>query len=138
MAVTDVQGRFVLRGVPEGEVELEAYAADVGRGRSSKVTVDSTRPTTDIEIRLDEEAGDVEPAATGSIAVTLGDVEIEEERFVAILQVAEGSEAERADLRVDDLLLSVDGLEVSDMVEARKELSGPVRSDVVLVVERDG
>ena len=72
IAVTDSRGRFRLRGVRSGAVDLEAYAADVGRGQAS-VRVRSGSVTEGIRIRLEGGTGESEPATSGSVAVTLGE-----------------------------------------------------------------
>ena len=71
-AVTDAHGRFRLLGLSPGDHDLEAYAADIGRGTVS-VQVKAGRPTGGVRIRLEAAAGEGEPVATGSVAVTLGE-----------------------------------------------------------------
>ena len=90
MAVTDSRGRFKLRSVPVGSVSVEAYAADVGRGRVDAIDVTTGRPTTGVSIRLDEPADGAEPASTGSVAVTLGERDYDDGIEVVIVHVCLG------------------------------------------------
>jgi S1-C subfamily serine protease len=57
---------------------------------------------------------------------------------VVIVNVAAGSEAERADLREGDVLRAVDGWDVHGMTEARRYLGGSDGSDVIVELDRDG
>ena len=138
IAVTDSSGRFTLRELPEGMLTLEAYAPDVGRAHLPGVKVVSGRTTVRVRITLvagaDDTAASSEPAASGNVAVTLGETAAPVE--VAVVSVTEGSEAERAGLLPGDVLVSVDGVAVATMAEARGKLAGPVADDVVLVVRR--
>ncbi len=68
------------------------------------------------------------------MAVTLG--ETSEPREVLLVGVAQGSEAERAGLAPDDVILTVDGVAVRTIEEARAKLNGPISDDVVLKVRR--
>jgi protocatechuate 3,4-dioxygenase beta subunit len=133
--VTDAQGRFKLEGLSPGQVDLEGYAPGVGRGRLRRVQVGPGRTTSDVHIRLTEQAAEAEPVATGSVAITLGErgAEVVE---VVVAHVAELSEAERAGLEVGDIILAVDGAPPRDMLDARMRLSGPAGSDVVVDVQR--
>jgi hypothetical protein len=135
VAVTDANGHFVLRALPEGTVALEAYAPDVGRGRADGIKVVSGRTTDRVRIALASGGGSAsEPGASGGIAVTLGETDAPVE--VVIASVAEGSEAERAGLAPGDVLLAVDGAPVHTMEEARAKMSGPIADDVVVHVRR--
>jgi protocatechuate 3,4-dioxygenase beta subunit len=135
--VADARGRFHLGGLEEGDVSIEAYAADVGRGRASGVRVRSGRTTRGVVVRLAAEAGErvVESAAGGGVAVTLGETSGEPPEVV-IVAVAVGSEAERAGLAAGDAILTVDGVAVRTIVAARERLSGPLGEDVVVVRRR--
>jgi protocatechuate 3,4-dioxygenase beta subunit len=134
MATTDRAGRFKLGGVPPGSVELEAYAAGVGRGRVRNVTVHSDRTTRDVRIQLTPTEGGEGPPLGASVAVTLaaqGD-------DIVVVHVAAASEAERAGLRAGDVLLAIDDVEPTSLKAARARLGGPQRSDVVLEIARGG
>jgi hypothetical protein len=137
IALTDAKGRFKLGQLPEGTVALEAYAPDVGRARAEGVKVVSGRTTIRVRITLVREADDAAskaPAASGSVAVTLG--ETGEPVEVVVVSIVEGGEAERAGLAPGDVLAAVDGADVHSMSEARARLSGPVSNDVVVTVRR--
>lgn len=139
MATCDARGAFHLEDLAEGTVTLEAYAPDVGRARVSGVRVVSGRTTDRVRIVLVREGGSSsEPLATGGVAVTLGEAAGGEEggAEVVVAAVAEGSEAERGGLLVNDVLLEVAGVRVRTMTDARARLGGPVHDDVVLRVRR--
>jgi protocatechuate 3,4-dioxygenase beta subunit len=137
VAVSDANGAFTLRGVRAGSVEIEAYSADFGRG-SATVQTQSGRATRNVEIRLPGERAADESAAPGGVAVTLGERGDPPNVEVLIVQVSPGSEAERAGVAPGDVLVSIDGHAVQDMKEARVRLGGPIRSDVVLAMQRAG
>jgi protocatechuate 3,4-dioxygenase beta subunit len=138
IAVADAHGRFVLHELPEGTIALEAYAPDLGRARADGVKVVSGRTTVGVTIALTPAAGDdapsKEPAASGNVAITLGESGAAPD--VVVVSVAEGSEAERAGLAADDVLLAVDGTAVHSIHEARARLLGPLADDVVVTVRR--
>jgi S1-C subfamily serine protease len=135
LSVTDSSGSFVLRGVRPGRVDVEAYAADVGRGQAV-LQVQSGRPTRDVRIALAGGKSGDEPASLGGVAVTLGESGDPPEVDVVIVHVADGSEAERSGLVAGDRLVSIDGQPVTGMNEARVRLGGPVSSDLVLGILR--
>jgi hypothetical protein len=139
IALTDARGHFVLKQLPEGTDMLEAYAPDVGRGRAEGVKVVSDRTTVNVRITLVGDRGDDAaskgPAASGSVAVTLG--ESDEPVEVVIVSVVSGSEAERAGVEPGDVLTAVNGDEVHTMEEARARLSGPLADDVLVVLRRE-
>jgi len=138
IALTDAKGRFTLKELPEGMLTLEAYAPDVGRARAEGVKVVSARTTVNVRITLTrdtgEDAASKGPAASGSVAVTLG--ETDEPVEVVVVSVVPGSEAERAGLTPGDVVTAVDGAAVNTMEEARAKLSGPVADDVLVGVRR--
>ena len=137
MAATRADGVFELEGLSPGSVELQAYAADVGRGRAEDIVIDAGQATSGVEIVLVRGAEEDEPASTGSVAVTLGEHEEDGDVYVVIVSVAEGSEAERAGLAAGDFVLDVEGQAVDGMGQARALLSGPEGSDVVVTLFRD-
>jgi len=136
VAVTDARGRFSVNELPEGTVDLEAYAPDLGRGRVGAVRVVAQRTTSGVHIALTEpeEKRDRGPAAPGSIAVTLGETDAPTQ--VVVVSVGAASEAERAGLAPGDVLLRVNDAQVHSIEEARDKLSGPLSDDVVLSVKR--
>ena len=108
-------------------------SSHVAPGESSKDSVWTTRVRIVLTPGGDQGAGQ-EPAATGSLAVTLGETGAPVD--VVIVSVVEGSEAERAGLAPGDIVVSVDGSPVHSIEETRTKLSGPITADVVLRVKR--
>ena len=96
--MTDAKGRFALRELPEGTMTLEAYAPGLGRARAEGVKVVSGRTTDGVHVVIapssDDDDGGPSLAASGSVAVTLGETGAPTE--VVVVSVVEGSEAERA------------------------------------------
>ncbi len=135
VAVTDARGRFRLVDLPEGAVTLEAFAPDVGRARiETRIAAGET--THDVRFSLVADAAERshEPAAAGSLAVTLGETSDPPE--VVVVAVAEGSEAERAGIAPGDTVVSVAGEAVATMADARAKMSGPLGDDVLLTIRR--
>ncbi len=132
VAVSSAKGRFHLVGAAAGLVSLEAYAPDVGRGRVD-VELRVGRPA-DVKIVLQPIAAAPTTTSAGSVAVTLGDRAATKE--VVVVAVAEGSEAERAGVRVGDVVARVSGAPVVTIEEARARLDGPLADDVVLELRR--
>jgi hypothetical protein len=134
VVVTDSKGRFRLGELPDGENTLEAYAADVGRGHLDvHLYAGATSP--DVRIVLQRERGDTSHAETaGSVAVTLGERTAAHE--VVIVSVADGSQAERAGLMPNDVIVDVDGQEVGTIESARARLTGALSDDVVVRIRR--
>lgn len=136
MVATDAKGKFSLVGLSPGKVDIEAYAVDIGRGVARGVTVSIGRPTTGVTIRLTRMASEDDPTITGTVAVTLGERGSGEDLEIVVVQVATGSEAERAGLHVGDSIYSVDGVDVDSMAAARAKLSGRAGTDVVIELDR--
>jgi protocatechuate 3,4-dioxygenase beta subunit len=136
MAVTDDRGRFRLSGVSPGTATLEAYAAGAGRGSARAVAVSSGRPATGVRIRLSGRTDDDESAATGNVAVTLGERGAGQGLEIVVVNVAAASEAERSGLRSGDVLETLDGVAPRSMADARARLAGAAGSDVVIAVGR--
>jgi hypothetical protein len=135
VAVTDANGRFTLRELSEGNITVEAYAPDVGRGRLSGVAVVAGRTTDRVHVVIERDVADAgEPPASGGVAVTLGETTRPTE--VVVVSVAEGSEAERAGVAAGDVLLAVDDVAVTTLEQARERLNGPIADDVVLRLRR--
>jgi hypothetical protein len=126
---TDRDGAFKLDDLPEGEVTLEAYAAELGRGRAN-VHVAAGRVTTRVRITLGPDSAPGEDSAAGGIAVTL------DEHSPVITSVAEGSEAERAGLLRGDQIVAIDGRALKSVGDAKNRLLGPLDADVVLEIKR--
>jgi hypothetical protein len=138
MAVADAKGRFRLGELPEGSTVLEAYSPDVGRTRVTGLRVLAGRTVDGVKIVLARgEPVAAEPLATGGVAVTLGETAAGlTAAEVVIVAVADGSEAERAGLVPNDLVVEVGGARVGSITDARARLSGPVHDDVVVKVKR--
>jgi Carboxypeptidase regulatory-like domain/PDZ domain len=134
---SDERGHFELRGVEPGRQMLSAYVAGVGRGSLDGVVITARERTTGLEIRLVPSHAESEPAAA-NVAVTLGERGAGAELEVVIVNVAAGSEAERAGVRQGDVLWSIDAQAVADMKDARAMLGGSDGSDVILELDRQG
>ena len=136
IAVTDSAGRFALHQLPEGTTAIEAYAPGLGRARATGVNVVAGRTTDRLHLVVgaDDPTAAPEPAASGGVAVTLGETAAPTE--VVVVSVVEQSEAERAGIAPGDVVVSVDGAGVDGMGEARAKLSGPIGQDVVVGIRR--
>ena len=133
---SDAKGRFRLGSLPEGEITLEAYVPEIGRAQLRNVSVRRGK-TTDVGkiVVVGEKESRQGPGARGGVAITLGETggDVHE---VVVVQVAEGSEAERAGLVPGDLLVEVSGKAVHAIDEARARLSGAVGDDVLVRIKR--
>jgi hypothetical protein len=135
LAQSDGSGQFHLDEVPVGRVTISAYAAAEGRGSVENVDVHAGESAGPLEIVL--HPGNTEPGSA-CVAITLGERPGSTGVEVVIVNVAAGSEAERADLREGDVLRAVDGWDVHAMAEARRYLGGSEGSDVIVELDRDG
>jgi hypothetical protein len=134
-ATTDANGAFTLAELPQGVTVLEAVTADGARGRVSDVRIIADRTTSGVRITVDPKSAAGASPEGNSVAVTLGETG-GPDREVVIADVAAGSEAERAGLRPGDVLLSVDGVKVERIEDARAKLTGPAALDVLLKLRR--
>lgn len=135
---TNPDGSFRLHGIAPGKHQLHVFAAGRGRGLHP-FEVDGGDELDDVRVQLDGRAEGEELDITGGgVAVTLGERDGNEGTRVVLVQVAEGSEAQRAGLRRGDLLLKVDGVPTFDMREARARLNGQPGVDLVVEVSRKG
>src|SRR5262249_31785934 len=137
VVATDHEGRFTLGGLPEGDVTLEGYFSDLGRGFVDKVPVRAGRTTSRIKITLAGGEPRKEPKGGGSSAVTLAERTERGAKVISVLMVPPGSEAEVAGIEPGDDILAVNGSEVHSIEETRKRLTGPLAEDVILELERD-
>jgi hypothetical protein len=134
VVLTNRRGEFKLEELAEGDVTLEAYAPDVGRGRATGVHVTAGRTTDRVRIALGVTDSDptLESAAAG-VAVSLDD---KGAAGIRVASVATGSEAEKGGLLAGDRIVAIDGQRVSSTKEARARLFGPAGDDVVIEVLR--
>lgn len=133
VVTTDRDGRFTLRGIPEGDAVVEAYTAELGRAAEA-APVRAGRTTTGVRITLPGDAPRPDARGAGSVALTLGVVR---GALVALL-VPPGGEAELAGVEPGDRLIAVNGHDVRSINEARRWLTGPLSEDVVVLLGRDG
>lgn len=133
VAVTDRTGKFRLAALAAGTVMLEAYAADSGRGRAENVKLVSGRTTSGVRIALGSEKPTAESSASGGVAVTLGVSDADE---IVIVNVAEGSAAERGGIAPGDVVLEVEGEKATTLTGVRAKLNGPLGDDVVVRIRR--
>jgi hypothetical protein len=135
---SDSAGQFRLDEVPVGRVTVSAYAAGAGRGSLDDIEVRAGETTGPVAIELRGGRTDPNSDAFASVAITLGERPGSAGLEVVIVNVAAGSEAERADLREGDVLRAVDGWDVHGMAEARRYLGGGDGSDVIVELDRNG
>lgn len=131
---TSQDGSFRLDRVRPGKVDVEAFAAGLGRARRTGVDVAPGRVAEGLTLQLVPAEDQVDPAATGGVAVTLSDAQ--GGGGVAVLQIAQGSEAERGGLVPGDVIVSIDRAEAASATDAVRRLAGPDGSDVVVEVQR--
>jgi hypothetical protein len=137
ITTTDKEGRFVLKNVPEGDVEIEAYSLEMGRN-AVDVKVRAGDTTSRVVIMLPgENTAKKEGKAAGSIALTLGERTDKGNKVVVVVMVPPNGEAEIAGIEPGERLLAVSGVEVRSIEAARKRLSGPLSEDVVVTVVAD-
>jgi hypothetical protein len=138
IAACDREGRFLLKGLPAGDVKLEAYSADHGRGFIEHVAVRAGRTTSRIKIALPEEATPSrDPKGAGNVAVTLAERTEHGEKIVLVAMVPAGSEAEAAGIEPGDRFVTINGRPARTIEEARDRLSGPIAEDVIIEVSRE-
>ncbi len=134
---TDKEGRFVLKNVPEGDVDIEAYSLEMGRN-AVDVKVRAGDTTSRVVIMLPGEGTTKkDPKGAGSVALTLGERSEKGGRTIVVVMVPPNGEAEIAGIEPGERLLAVSGVEVHSIEAARKRLSGPLSEDVVVTVITD-
>ncbi|PIE06316.1 MAG: hypothetical protein CSA75_00175 [Sorangium cellulosum] len=134
VVTTNERGEFRLAGLPEGDLNLEAYAPSVGRGKEEKVTVRKGRTTTRVKIRLERNGAKSGPALTAGVALTLAPSPSGSGALVTA--VVPDSEADRVGLQVGDLIIQVDGVVPKSDQDAMQRLRGPERHEVLLLIQR--
>ncbi|MEP7050600.1 MAG: carboxypeptidase regulatory-like domain-containing protein [Pseudomonadota bacterium] len=138
--LTDNDGHFLLAYVHPGAALISALSSVAGRGSARVAEVSSGHSTRNVRITLTSRgtSSDAEPIAAGSVAVTLGERGSAPDIEVVVVNVAEGSEAERAGVQAGDVVIALDGVHQSSMVAARTTLAGQPGTDLVLEVQRAG
>lgn len=137
---TNKEGKFVLKNVPAGDVDIEAYSLEMGRN-AVEVNVRGGETTSRIVIMLSgETTAKKDPKGAGSVALTLGERTEKGAKVIVVVSVPPNGEAEIAGIEPGERLLAVSGVEVRSIEAARKRLSGPLSEDVVLtlVADEDG
>jgi hypothetical protein len=133
VTLTNARGEFKLDDLSAGDVILEAYAPEVGRGRITSIHVTSGRTTRPVRITLaGKDTTAVDGTSSGGVAVSLEDGA----SGVTLAGIAPGSEAERAGLLTGDRVVTIDGQAVTNAKDAQNRLFGPVADDVVLEIAR--
>lgn len=115
------------------EEPLYLYAASLGRlfGFSDALSVGDRDRVSDARIILDRR-DKVPPDGQGTVLVALE----ASDDGVLLYSVAPDSQAERAGLQDDDVILEIDGIRPDDVKDARELLSGVPGSDVRVLIER--
>lgn len=134
---TDGAGRFTLSDLMPGRYEIQAYKVGFGRNGVT-VDVDAGRERSGIPIALEEDP-DVDLTAVrteASLAVTLASEVVDGGRHIVFEHVPYGGEAQRAGILPGDRLIALDGTPVRTLEVARRRLSGPLTSDMVLTLAR--
>jgi predicted metalloprotease with PDZ domain len=133
VVLTNAKGEFKLDDLRSGDLILEAYAPDVGRGRAPSVRVEAGRTTNRVRITIARaDSSGLDTTSSGGVAISLDDGP----SGVTISSVTAGSEAERAGLAAGDHIVAVDGQAVASVKDAQSRLFGPVADDVVVELSR--
>jgi len=131
---TDKEGKFLLKGVPEGDATIEAYSTDQGRA-STNVKVRAGRTSSRVTITLPGEgSAKGEAKGAGSIAMTLGERTEGGHKVVVVMMVPPNGEAELSGIEPGERIARVNDHEVRTIEDTRRRLSGPLGEDVVLTL----
>jgi len=131
---TDKEGKFLLKGVPEGDATIEAYSTDQGRA-STNVKVRAGRTSSRVTITLPGEgSAKGEAKGAGSIAMTLGERTEGGRKVVVVMMVPPNGEAELSGIEPGERIARVNDHEVRTIEDTRRRLSGPLGEDVVLTL----
>jgi len=134
---TDGQGRFLLPDLEPGRIEIQSYKVGYGRnGVTVSITAGRELKGVPIELEEDPDVDVTRVRSQASLAVTLASEVVAGGRHVVFEHVPYGGEAQRAGVMPGDRFLSADGAPVRTLEEARRRLSGPLGSDVVLELGR--
>ncbi len=134
VVATNAKGEFLLGGLPEGNVLLEALLPDVGRGKVRDVQVIALRTTRRVRITLSKTQDARSTDAPAGLLISLRDAG--GGSGVVIRHVSSGSTAERAGLTPGDVIVRIDGVIPSSVGDAQRRLAGPERQDVLLDVQK--
>ncbi|MBW2522853.1 MAG: carboxypeptidase regulatory-like domain-containing protein [Deltaproteobacteria bacterium] len=138
ISATDRSGRFVLRDLAPGTVDIEAYRVGVGRASAAGIVVRAGDTTRGVRIVMEEdEESDPASRGGGSLAVTLAERLVGGKAVVECEHVPAGGEAERAGIEPGDRILAVNGAAVRSVGQARRRLNGPLAQDLVLELARE-
>lgn len=138
---TDAQGRFRLVGVAAATVSVSARHPAAGEATEGGVRVVARDETTGVRIRLPERYDEERLQAAGAgierrtgVAVDVRD----SAAGVVIRTVVAGSQAARAAIRRGDVVVAVDGEQVTSAAHARAMLRGAAGVDAIVEVRRRG
>lgn len=133
VALTDDAGSFTLTGLAPGELTLYAQSALAGKGQVRVSVGEAGLDGAVIELSspLKEDGSDFSPSV-GSIALGMRN----KDGKLEVTTVPSGGEAERAGIRVGDVVVSIDGVVPKGTGHSRTLLSGPLASDVVVSIVR--
>jgi PDZ domain/Carboxypeptidase regulatory-like domain len=149
---SDVNGQFVLGGVPPGALVVMAAHPSVGEGVSAQVRARAGETLEGVRVVLpghyvpgrDQVAPSAAPSATpeppGSAPGRVKPIEFELEPRggeIVVGAIQPGSPAERAGLRPGDVLLSIDGEPVRSAAQGRGMLRDPPGHTALLQLRRD-
>jgi hypothetical protein len=133
LATADENGEFTVK-VGRDE-PLYLYAAVPGRayGFSDGVQVGDLDRVSDVKIIVDRK-DKLPPNEQGTVLVALE----QSASGLLVYAVAEGSQAARTGLRVDDVIVEIDDVSPRGVKDARELLSGLPGSDLRVVIDRRG
>lgn len=149
VAATNSEGEFTLRGVPPGLLGVRATHPVAGQAAAVTVRVHPAQESPGIRLALDgrdssshmpqtSPAPEAPVGASGSGGVGVAIDVATGPEGVSVTTVVEGSRAERAGLRVGDVIRSIDGEEVAIAAQARSLLRGTEGSQCVFRLIRNG
>jgi carboxyl-terminal processing protease len=128
-AVTDSEGRFVLRGLPPETTTLRVRHGVAGQAESPPLALQPGERVEGVRVRLPGRLGDPSASEAGaepSPAQTGLALEVEtRDGGVVVTTVLPGSSAARAGLRAGDRIVAVDDHPVQFAGEARSAFRGP-------------
>ena len=137
-ARTDARGQFTVEGAPPGEVSLVARHPAAGTSEPSRVRVFAKEETPGVTLhlpqRFDPRNAELGEGRASGVAITL----VEREGALRVVAVEPGSSAAEAGLRRGDVLVAIDGEELTDLDDARARLRGAPGVEAILEVERGG